>query len=163
MASEQQYVRIGKITTTILAIAVIIIAPFISRAGDGLFIILQEFSSIFNMPIFAVIIAGLLFRKVSAKAAKIGLLVGTSLYLLSKFGLDALDVEIHFLHRLCVAFFATIFSMLFLSKYYPNQNEFTIQNKGVVDVKNWKYVKPVSFIVVVLAILIYLFFSPIFI
>jgi SSS family solute:Na+ symporter len=51
-ASEQQYVRIGKITATVLAIAVIIIAPFISRAGDGLYIVLQEFSSVFNMPYF---------------------------------------------------------------------------------------------------------------
>lgn len=161
-ASEQQYVRVGKITTTVLAIAVIIIAPLISRAGDGLFIILQEFSSIFNMPIFAVIVAGLLLRKVSAKAAKIGLVIGTSLYLLSKFGLDAMDVDIHFLHRLCVAFFATIFSMLILSNRYPNRKEFTIQNKGIVDVKNWKYVKPVSFLVVILTILIYLLFSPMF-
>ena len=111
----------------------------------------------------AVIVAGLLLRKVSAKAAKIGLVIGTSLYLLSKFGLDAMDVDIHFLHRLCVAFFATIFSMLILSQKYPNQKEFTIQNKGVVDVKNWKYVKPVSLFVVVLTILIYLLFSPLFI
>ena len=143
-----------------MAIAVIIIAPFISRAGDGLYIVLQEFSSVFNMPIFAVIIAGLLLRKVSAKAAKIGLVIGTSLYLLSKFGLDAMDVKIHFLHRLCVAFFATIFSMLILSRRYPNIKKFTIQNKEIVDVKNWKYVKPLSFLVVVFTILIYLFFSP---
>ena len=94
---------------------------------------------------------------------EIGLVIGTSLYLLSKFGLDTIDVQIHFLHRLCVAFFTTIFSMLFLSKFYPNKKKFTIQNKGIVDVKNWKYVKLVSFIVVILAILIYLFFSPLFI
>jgi SSS family solute:Na+ symporter len=86
--------------------------------------------------------------------------IGTSLYLLSKFGLDAMDVDIHFLHRLCVAFFATIFSMLILSRKYPNRKEFTIQNKGIVDGKNWKYVKPVSLLVVVLTVLVYLLFSP---
>ena len=159
-ASQKKIVSIGKITATLLAVLVIIIAPFISKLGKGLYFVLQEFSSIFNMPIFAVIVAGLLLKTVSAKGAKIGLVMGVILYLVSKFLLPEIGINIHFLHRLAAAFFVTIGIMLAASKIYPRENDFVIEDQGFVDVKNWKYLKPVSIAVVACTIIIYLVFSP---
>ncbi|MCQ9637064.1 solute:sodium symporter family transporter [Chryseobacterium sp. WG23] len=160
-ASETQVVKIGRISGTIMAITAIILAPFISMAGKGLYIILQEFSSIFNMPIFAIIISGLLLPKVSAKAAKIGLITGTLLYLFSKFGMEAIGVHIHFLHRLAAAFIITILTLIIVSRYYPRKNNFVIKDTGAVNVENWKYLKPVCILIILLTIIVFLFFSPI--
>ncbi|MEJ5102467.1 solute:sodium symporter family transporter [Chryseobacterium sp. MYb328] len=160
-ASETEIVKFGKKSGTIMAIVSMIIAPFISMAGKGLYIILQEFSSIFNMPIFAIIIAGLLLPKVSAKAAKIGLIFGTILYLFSKFGLDAMGIHIHFLHRLAVAFFVTIITLIIASKYYPRKNNFIIQDTGAINVENWKYLKPACIFIAILTILVFVLLSPV--
>ena len=156
-ATDKRVVFAGKITATFLAIVVILIAPFISMAGKGLYIVLQEFSSVFNMPIFAVILSGLLLKSVSAKAAKIGLTSGTILYLVTNF---VLDIDIHFLHMLAISFFSTIGIMLLASKFYPRKNNFMIKDKGYVDVQNWKYLKPMCVLVVILTIGMYLLFSP---
>lgn len=159
-ATETQIVKFGKKSGTVMALVSMAIAPFISMAGKGLYIILQEFSSIFNMPIFAIIIAGLLLPKVSAKAAKIGLISGTILYLFSKFGLEAMEVKIHFLHRLAVAFFVTILTLVIASKYYPRENNFVIKDTGTVNVENWKYLKPASICIIILTIIVFIVFSP---
>ncbi|MDR6528341.1 solute:sodium symporter family transporter [Chryseobacterium rhizosphaerae] len=160
-ATETEIVKFGKKCGTVMAIASMVIAPFISMAGKGLYIILQEFSSIFNMPIFAIIIAGLLLPKVSAKAAKIGLITGTLLYLFSKFGMEAMGFRIHFLHRLAVAFVVTILTLIIASRYYPRENNFVIEDTGAVNVENWKYLKPACIFIAILTILVFLFFSPI--
>ena len=39
-------------------------------------------------------------------------------------------------------------------------NDFVIEDRGFVDVKNWKYLKPVSIIVVICTIVVHIIFSP---
>ncbi|MFV0247429.1 MAG: solute:sodium symporter family transporter [Tenacibaculum sp.] len=160
-ASETKIVKVGKISAGALAVVIIAIAPLISQMKKGLYYVLQELSSIFNMPILAVILAGLLIKSVSAKGVKIGLVSGVALYLLSKFGLEALGVDYHFLHRLAFAFLITIGTMIIASKKYPRKNNFIIKNQGYVNVENWKYLKPVSIAVVICTILVYILLSPI--
>jgi SSS family solute:Na+ symporter len=68
----------------ILAIAAMFIAPLIANAVS-LFDYLQEINGIYTIPILTIIVVRCLTKHVLAIAAKIGLVSGCLLYILSKF------------------------------------------------------------------------------
>ena len=83
-ADEKTVVKYGKTFGVILAIAAMFIAPLIANAGS-LFDYLQEINGIYSIPIFSIIIVGYLTKRVPAIAAKIGLVSGCLLYIISQF------------------------------------------------------------------------------
>lgn len=85
-ADEKTVVKRGKLFGVILAIAAMCIAPLIANAGS-LFAYLQEINGIYSIPILTIIVVGYLTKWVPAKAAKIALVLGSLLYIISQFGL----------------------------------------------------------------------------
>ncbi len=85
-APEKTVVKYGKTFGVALAIAAMFIAPLIAKAGS-LFAYLQEINGIYSIPILTIIAVGYATKRVPAKAAKIGLLAGSLLYIISQFGL----------------------------------------------------------------------------
>ena len=83
-ANEKTIVKYGKTFGISLAIASMFIAPLIAKAGS-LFDYLQEINGIYSIPILTIIVVGYLTKRVPAIAAKIGLLSGCLLYILSQF------------------------------------------------------------------------------
>ena len=83
-ADEKTVVKYGKTFGVILAIASMFIAPLIANAGS-LFDYLQEINGIYSIPILTIIVVGYLTKRVPAIAAKVGLLSGCLLYILSQF------------------------------------------------------------------------------
>ena len=81
--SDGRAVRIGRISTTVLAIAACIWAPVI-HSFDGVFNYIQEIWGFVSAPTFSIFVAGLLLPRVPAGAAKASLIVGPVLYLLSR-------------------------------------------------------------------------------
>ncbi len=81
--SDERTVRVGRISTTLLAIAACIWAPVI-HSFDGVFNYIQEIWGFVSAPTFAVFVAGLLIPRVPAAAAKASLIVGPALYLISR-------------------------------------------------------------------------------
>ena len=86
-ADEKTIVKYGKTFGIILAIAAMFIAPLIANAGS-LFDYLQEINGIYSIPILTIIVIGYLIKRVPAIAAKIGLVSGCLLYILSQFFLQ---------------------------------------------------------------------------
>ena len=74
--SENKLVKVGKLTTLILAIFAIIVAPIMANAPDGLYQLLQKLNGIFFIPIASIMIAGFFTKSISAIAAKISLYEG---------------------------------------------------------------------------------------
>ena len=83
-ADEKTIVKYGKIFGVVLAIASMFIAPLIANAGS-LFDYLQEINGIYSIPILTIIVVGYLTKRVPAIAAKIGLVSGCLLYIISQF------------------------------------------------------------------------------
>lgn len=80
---DDRAVRIGRITTAVLAIAACIWAPVI-LAFDGVFNYIQEIWGFVSAPTCAIFFAGLLLPRVPAVAARSALIVGPLLYLISR-------------------------------------------------------------------------------
>ena len=81
--SDRSAVRVGRITTTVLAIAACLWAPVI-HGFDGVFNYIQELWGFVSAPTCAVFFVGLLFLRVPAGAARTALILGPLLYLFSR-------------------------------------------------------------------------------
>ena len=151
-ASDIKLVRIGKLTSAILAVFAILVAPMVADAPDGLYQLLQQLNGIFFIPIASIMLAGFFLKKISAMGAKVALFVGLAFYLTTTF---ILKVDIHFVHIWGIEFLLNIAVMFGVSYFYPLDKEFNSEDLHIVDMKEWKYTKPMGIILCVITILIY--------
>ena len=152
-SSDQKLVRVGKLASTILAVFAILVAPMVVKAPDGLYQLLQQLNGIFFIPIASIILAGFFLKRVSAIGAKTALVVGLVFYISTTF---ILKTDFHFIHIWGIEFLINIFVMFLISHFYPITKEFKIQNLKIVDLRQWKYTKHMSFVLCFVTILIYI-------
>ncbi len=156
--SDKSLVRIGKATSTILAITAIISAPFVANAPEGLYQLLQQLNGIFFIPIASIMLAGFFTKTISAIGAKAALFVGLTFYTTSTF---ILDVNIHFVHIWGIEFLLNVAVMFGVSKYYPVTKDISMKSMNVIELSEWKYAKLMSAILVVVTIVIYILLSQV--
>ncbi|WP_373072058.1 solute:sodium symporter family transporter [Zeaxanthinibacter enoshimensis] len=182
-ATESTVVKYGKIFGIILAFAAMFIAPLIANA-ESLFEYLQEVNGIYSIPILTIIVVGYLTKRVPAIAAKIGILSGSLLYILSQFFLkpyfidnamaeakaagitDAAElaqVEAaaypHFLHVMAILFVLNVALMLIIGKIWPRKDDYAQEYTRQVDIEPYRYVKAVGIGIVILVVGIYIYFA----
>lgn len=182
-ATEKTVVKYGKIFGTFLAIAAMFIAPFIAEAGS-LFAYLQEVNGIYSIPILTIIVVGYLTRYVPAIAAKIGLISGSLLYILSQFllkpyfqGEAVLEAELngvtgvaeltaieagaypHFLDVMAILFALNVVIMLVIGKIWPRKEAYIQEHTKQVDITPWRFVKPVGIGIIVIVVGVYAYFT----
>ncbi len=182
-AAESTVVKYGKIFGVCLALAAMFIAPLIANAGS-LFNYLQQINGIYSIPIFTIIVIGYLTKRVPAIAAKIGIVSGSILYIISQFwigpsrvanALEAAkasgitdpaalriveaDAYPHFLHIMAILFVLNIIIMLIIGKLYPREEPYVQEYTKQVDITPWKHVKTVGIVICVIVISIYIYFA----
>lgn len=175
-ATEKQTVRAGKIFGFFLALVSMTISPFIANAPDGLFAYIQESLGSLSVPIFAVVTVGMLTKRVPALGAKLVLVGGVIMYLISQFVLspmfvdsalaeaaaqgitDAKQLSIikakaypHFLHIMGILFVINVALMLLIGKLQPRTQAYVPSTTEIIDLTPWK---PAKFIGLVLTILV---------
>jgi SSS family solute:Na+ symporter len=146
-ASDKKLVYIGKLTSSVLAIFAIAVAPFVAKAPDGLYQLLQQLNGIFFIPIASIMLVGFFTKNISALAAKVALFVGLSF---------VFDTGIHFVHIWGIEFILNLAVMYLISYYYPNKNEFNISDLKLVKMEQWKYTKPFSIFLCLVTLIIYI-------
>ncbi len=182
-ASERTVVKYGKIFGTCLALAAMFIAPLIANAGS-LFNYLQEINGIYSIPIFTIIVVGYMTKRVPAIAAKIGIVLGSALYIISQFlmkphfesaaledaniagivdpaALKLLQAEAypHYLHVMAILFLSNIAIMLIIGKIWPRKEAFELEYTKQVSIEPFKYVNQVGLAVVFIVVGIYIYFA----
>ena len=182
-ADEKTIVKYGKTFGVILAIASMFIAPLIANAGS-LFDYLQEINGIYSIPILTIIVVGYLTKRVPAIAAKIGLVSGCLLYIISQFfmkdyfinkaletakasgitdkaALTLVEVQAypHFLDVMAILFILNVVIMLIIGKIKPREEPFVQQYTKQVDITPWKYINHASIIICIIVIGVYVYFA----
>ncbi|WP_422107170.1 solute:sodium symporter family transporter [Winogradskyella sp.] len=182
-ASEKQTVKAGKRFGLIVAAVSMLIAPFIVYAPDGLFSYIQQSLGSLSVPILAVVLVGVFTKKVPALGAKIVLIAGVALYLISLIiiepyfrdaavseaiangindpdQLSTIKAEAypHYLHVMGFLFVFNILVMLITSKLKPKTDTYTPIITDAVDVKPWKYTIICGIIISILVIGTYIIF-----
>jgi SSS family solute:Na+ symporter len=181
-ANEKTVVKYGKMFGIILAIAAMFIAPLIANAGS-LFDYLQEVNGIYSIPILTIIVVGYLTKRVPAIAAKIAIISGSVLYILSQFfmkpyfvntalenasesgitdkvALALIDSQAypHFLDIMAILFLLNVGIMLLIGKFYPRKEAYMQEYTKHVDIKPWKYMKQAGIAICVIVIGVYIYF-----
>jgi SSS family solute:Na+ symporter len=168
-SSGRNQVRIGRIFSTVLAIAAMLVAPSIDTSGS-LYIYLQQINATFFGPMLAVILCGMMTTFVNAKAAKISLLVGPVLFYLLNFvygdmyqafmmRLFGLSEPLHFLHTLFVVFIVTLLILFAFS--FGRRNEVAAIGAAQggaanVDLAPWRYARLTGGLISVATIVCYI-------
>ncbi|MCG9793160.1 solute:sodium symporter family transporter [Flavobacterium algicola] len=152
--SDEKLVRYGKLSSVVLAVIAISVAPLVAYAPDGLYQLLQKLNGIFFIPISSIIIAGIFFKQITTKGAKAGLFFGFVFYILTTF---ILELNIHFIHLWGIEFVLNFIIMFAVSRMYPEiQSEFKLTE---IEEDSWSGVKIAGFVLVFLTVLIYVLLS----
>ncbi|CDH03357.1 solute:sodium symporter family transporter [Xenorhabdus bovienii] len=154
-ATETQTVAVGKYLGLGLALAIMIIAPLVANAPDGLFYLIQQLQGIFNAPILSVVLVGLMTKRVPPIAAKLGLLFGVSVYIICNF---ILHINIHFFHLVGILFVLNVIFMLIIGYFFPAETYQEVYTKQV-DITPWSMVKPMGWLITLSAISMYVFLA----
>ncbi len=151
-SSEKQLVVVGKVTSSILAVFAIAVAPFVANAPDGLYQLLQQLNGIFFIPIASIMLAGFFTKNISAISAKLALLVGLTFYLVFTF---IYPLNIHFVHIWGIEFLLNMAIMFSVSYFYPKGNAVNTIKKSEINYKSWRFTPHLSIALCVVTILIY--------
>lgn len=181
-ASEFKAVKAGKLFGLGLAIVAMIIAPFIANAPAGLFDYIQQALGSLSVPILAVVLVGIVTKKVPAIGAKIVLIAGVIMYVATIFmrpsfqeaalaeaaanGItDALELAVikaeafpHFLHVMGILFAVNVAIMLIVGMIKPKTEVYIPKQTEAIDTTPWKYAYVVGALIVLLVLSTYLIF-----
>ncbi len=182
-ASEHQTVKAGKLFGLLVAVISMTIAPLIAKAPDGLFDYIQQALGSLSVPILAVVIIGILTKKVPAIGAKTVLIVGVLMYLVSllilgpnfigeamaeaasngitdpeKLALIKAEAYPHFLHVMGILFVVNIIIMLVIGMIKPKTDIYVPETTEVIDTTPWKYAYIVGGLITLLVLSTYLIF-----
>lgn len=163
-ATEQQVVFSGKVFGWIVAISAMVIAPLLDHPAikeRGIFDYLQKMNGIYFIPIFAVVLIGMLTKRVPPIAAKIGLLAGFSIIATGYFvpPFDKVVASMHEFHFLGLVFSWLVVLMLVIGEIKPRETEFVQEDVGAVDMTPWRYAKPAGIVLIVIVFTIYALFA----
>ncbi len=159
-ASEQQVVRSGKIFGWIVAVVAMSLAPLLAKT-ESIFGYLQKMNGMYFIPIFAVVLVGMLTRRAPPIAAKFGLVAGFVAiavgYFVSPF--DKIVASMHEFHFLGIVFSWLVILMLIIAEVWPLEKEWVQQDVGAVNLTPWRYAKLAGTILVAIVLAIYVAFA----
>ena len=159
-ASEQQVVRSGKVFGWVVALAAMSTAPLLANT-TSIFVYLQKMNGMYFIPIFAVVLTGMLSKRVPARAAKQALVAGFVMiavgYFVSPF--DRIVESMHEFHFLGIVFAYLVIFMLVMGELSPTAEEFVQEDVGAVDMTPWKHARLVGGVLAATVLLIYAVFA----
>ena len=161
-ASDMQCVKVGKIYGTCAGAVAICVAPFVMFA-QGITTFLNSMSQFVSLPILFTVLGALIFRKAPKYVPKVITAVHVIAYgafMIIKPCYPTSGEPIHYLYAIAVLFVVEFAIMWYLNKYRGTE-DYVPADVGAVDLTPWKYRHIVCIIGIILAIGIYILFSPI--
>ncbi|MBU3021190.1 solute:sodium symporter family transporter [Aestuariibacter sp. A3R04] len=156
--SDDQLIRVAKITSLIIAVLSFITAPLLMFAPEGLWQIIRIFTGFYNIPVITIVLVGLFTKRVPALAAKVAILFHIVAYALLKF---VWDVDINFIHIYAILFAIELTIMLVIGRLYPMATPWHFTPKAAVNMTPWRYAIPSAIVLVGLITTLYIVFSPV--
>ncbi len=131
-ATEEQVIRSGKTFGWIVAFASMLVAPLLAGT-TSIFTYLQYMNSLYFIPIFAVVVVGMLTKRVPPFAANIVLIGGCVLMFIG------LVLPFNQFHYAGGVFALLVVFMLTTGRFSPLAEPRTIEEAHAIDMTPWKY------------------------
>ncbi|MCA9062376.1 MAG: solute:sodium symporter family transporter, partial [Planctomycetaceae bacterium] len=146
-ATEQQVIASGKLFGWLIAVTSMTVAPLLD-GQDSIFNYLQKMNGLYFIPIFSVVLVGIIARRVPSIAASVGLIAGFLAIVAGYFCPGIKDLigsnggQLHTFHFLGVVFASLVVLMLVIGKVAPRETPWEHKDSGVVDLTPWKPAVP---------------------
>ncbi len=159
-ADDRQVIRAGKIFGWVMAFAAMFAAPMLV-GQTSIFGYLQTMNGIYFIPIFAVVLVGMVSKRTPAIAAEIALVLGVVVISCGYFvpQLKPLVDNLHIFHFLGAVFVALIAVMVGGRVLKPRAERWKWPENGPVDMTPWRYALPFGSVLILVIIAIYLTFA----
>ncbi|MDW5375874.1 solute:sodium symporter family transporter [Halomonas sp. HP20-15] len=160
-ASDRQTVAVGRLFAILTIVLCIVIAPFIASA-DSLYTLMRTIMAVINVPIFTVVLFGVISRRAPALAGYLGLAFGMAFFYVTHFvlGDDLGFVQVHWLVLVGINFILMHGVMSLVRYLKPQATPFVLTYTREVDVTPWRYARHASWALVALLVLLYAALSP---
>ena len=164
--SEEDGVKAAKWFVTIIAILAMFGAPFLN-GQDTIFEYLQKMNGIYFIPIFAIVLVGMLHKRVPSQAANIALVLGLfvlilDLIVLPLCKLPTLSEGVFKLHDhdfLGLVFVVLVAFMIAYTFFAPRAKAWELITQTPINMEPWRGAKLASLFLVITVIGIYLCFA----
>ena len=155
-ADERQVIRAGKIFGGLIAVSSMTVAPLLI-GQKSIFAYLQKMNGLYFIPIFAVVLVGMLSKRVPSLAAKLALILGFTAIAAGYFipGLAPWVAIVGEFHFLGIVFAGLILLMLVVGWLAPRETPWQQEYSGDVDMTPWRLAWPVGLGLAVVVALIY--------
>lgn len=160
--SEEQTVRAAKWFVVTVAIASMLGAPLL-MGQDTIFGYLQKMNAIYFIPIFAVVVVGMLHPRVPAFAASIAMVAGIVLISVGYFVKPVADAiaaaNIHGFHFISIVFALLVVFLLVMGTVAPSATAWQIKTDNNIDLTPWKGARWAGAALILLVVGIYVAFA----
>ena len=159
-ASDFQLVRSGRWLGIVLTIISALIAPLLD-GQDSIFGYLQNMNTIYFIPIFSVVLIGMLTKHVPTIAANIALILGCCIIAIGNF-VPACKVWVDALnnyHFVAIVFVFLLLIMLVIGLIAPRKEAYVQFDAHAVDMKPWKFAVHAGIVLLLVVVAIYWFFA----
>ena len=166
-ASEDMIIQSSKKFGWGIALLSMIFAPLLI-GQDSIFGYLQAMNAIYFVPVFAVVLIGLTSKRIPAYAANTGMIFAFTVIVIVYFfpGCNITDVNsdiylIHNFHFIALVFLFTLVLIISLGKLKPLKEIWVHKYSGEVDMTPWKFAYPMSILLILCVIAIYISYANI--
>lgn len=160
--SEEAAVRAAKIFVVTIAIAAMFVAPLLA-GQDSIFAYLQKMNGIYFIPIFSVVVVGMLNSRVPSAAAFTALLIGLILLSFKYFapGMDEAvnKIFLYNFHFLGFVFALLVGIMLVWAAVKPREEAWVLETSTPIDMTPWKGAKVTGALLLLIVVGIYISFA----
>ena len=159
-ATDAQTVASGKVFGWIMAFISMSLAPLLA-GQESIFKYLQKMNGIYFIPIFAVVVVGMLARRVPPLAAKVALVAGFTMIAVGYFvpPFDGWVAAMHEFHFLGAVFALLVITMLVIGRLRPLPTPWVQVDVKAVDLTPWRRARLTGVILLVLVFAIYALFA----
>jgi SSS family solute:Na+ symporter len=165
-ASDEKTVKTAKLFVTVIAIAAMFGAPLLSKTSS-IFSYLQTMNGIYAIPIFSVVVMGLINKRVPSIAAFYSMLAGLVVLVGLLIVYPALNggantsqlTGISNFHMMGIIFGSLVLAMFIASKVAPREQAWEMATNTPIDMTPWRGTKVASAFLVVAVIAIYAAFA----
>ncbi len=159
-ADEKRVIKAGKVFGWGIAIFAMTMAPLL-EGQDSIFGYLQKMNGLYFIPIFSVVVVGMISKKVPAIAANIALVVGFAVIALGYFvpSLEIWVERINGFHFLGIVFISLVLLMMLIGNIVPRKTLWVQEVTDDIDLTPWKPAIPLGILLIVIVLGIYYAFA----
>jgi SSS family solute:Na+ symporter len=151
---SKHYIKVGRIATIVFVIIAAFSTRFVADFGEGLYKFIQIWWGCIQPGIVAAFFLGFAYKRTSAVAAVVGMVVNVPLYLFLLYQFP----EIAFLHHMAICFVVCVVLMLGISAVKPETRDITYPVNEGYDMKPSKTVLVWSILIFIATVALYWIF-----